>query len=75
MYPVGEKSEPHVNILMLVPMPWRNVRSVLSGNWNVTLPALFPVVMRAGYPALSGLSGVWNIRLSAPGVLIIPVFM
>lgn len=69
MYAVGEKSEPQVERLTLVPMPWRNVRSELSGNWNVTLPGLFPAATDPGYAALSGLPGVWNIRLSAPGVL------
>lgn len=69
LYPAGEKSEPQVERLTLVPKPWRYVRSELSGNWNVTLPGLFPGVTNPGYAALSGVPGVWNIRLSAPGVL------
>ena len=69
LYPAGEKSEPQVERLKLVPKPWRYVRSELSGNWNVTLPGLFPGVTDPGYAALSGVPGVWNIRLSAPGVL------
>ena len=69
LYPAGEKSEPQVERLTLVPKPWRYVRSELSGNWNVTLPGLFPGVTDPGNAALSGVPGVWNIRLSAPGVL------
>ena len=69
LYPAGEKSEPQVERLTLVPKPWRYVRSELSGNWNVTLPGLFPGVTDPGYAGLSGVPGVWNIRLSAPGVL------
>lgn len=69
LYPAGEKSEPQVERLTLVPKPWRYVRSELSGNWNVTLPGLFPGVTDPGYAVLSGVPGVWNIRLSAPGVL------
>ena len=75
MYPAGEKSEPQVERLTLVPMPCRNVRSELSGNWNVTPPGLFPECMGPEYAALSGLPGVWNIKLSAPGVFNIAVFM
>lgn len=69
LYPAGKKSEPQVERLTLVPKPWRYVRSELSGNWNVTLPGLFPGVTDPGYAGLSGVPGVWNIRLSAPGVL------